>query len=269
MLQLKKSAVISILIRLAAALPGIPFHIAAGLQARDLPAGVPACSTNDPSFSTATSQWASFDGQGYYAGSDCNSGGKGNQHCWTDYFLIGAVNYYDDWQQSDSIDCASTQNCAHAEASQQQSCTTFGWSATATISTSIEGGIGDTLKLTDIYTISGGLNGNVQNCQQTTNTDTCTWDDMQCHSIWQSPMKVQVLGYIRRSCNTARDGTNIPVDQQQAHRTDGYYTVGMEDFTFDLPTTSTILGCAAFCNQTTYPDPAPGPGPTQYPWQSS
>ena len=82
MFQLKKSAVVSVLVRLAAALPGLPSHIAAGLQARGLPAGVPVCSTNDPSFSTATSQWANDDGRGYYAGSDCNNGGKGSQHCW-------------------------------------------------------------------------------------------------------------------------------------------------------------------------------------------
>ena len=82
MFRFKNTAVLSFLVRLAAALPGQPSHIAAGIQARDLPAGVPACSTNDPSFSTATSQWANEDGQGYYAGSDCNNGGKGSQHCW-------------------------------------------------------------------------------------------------------------------------------------------------------------------------------------------
>ena len=82
MFHLKKPVVISVLTRLAAALPGLPFHLAAGLQGRDLPAGVPACSNNDPSYSTATSVWVNDDGQGFYAGSDCNSGGTGSQHCW-------------------------------------------------------------------------------------------------------------------------------------------------------------------------------------------
>ena len=82
MFQLKKPVVISVLIRLAATLPGLPFPIVAGLQRRDLPAGVPACSNNDPSYSSATSVWVNDDGQGFYAGSDCNSGGKGSQHCW-------------------------------------------------------------------------------------------------------------------------------------------------------------------------------------------
>ena len=82
MFQLKKAVAISVMFRLVVALPGPLSHIAASLQVRDLPAGVPACSTNDPSFSTATSKWLAMDGQGYYAGSDCNSGGKGGQHCW-------------------------------------------------------------------------------------------------------------------------------------------------------------------------------------------
>ena len=89
----------------------------------------------------------------------------------TDYFLIGAVNYYDSWQLTDSIDCATTQTCSHAEASQEQSCTTFGWSASATVSTSISGGIGSTLTATDGFSITGEVDGNVQDCKQTTNTE--------------------------------------------------------------------------------------------------
>ena len=82
MFQLKNAVAISVLFRLAGALPGPLSHIAASLRGRDLPAGVPACKTNDPSFSSATSKWLNFDGKGYYAGSDCNNGGKGDNHCW-------------------------------------------------------------------------------------------------------------------------------------------------------------------------------------------
>ena len=82
MLQLKKAVAISVLFRLAAALPGPLSHIAASLQGRDLPTGVPSCKGNDPSFTGGTSKWLAYDGQGYYAGSDCNDGGKGVDHCW-------------------------------------------------------------------------------------------------------------------------------------------------------------------------------------------
>ena len=88
----------------------------------------------------------------------------------TDYFLIAAVPHYNDWLLSDSIDCASTETCAHAKASQQQSCTTFGWSASATISTAVKAGVGG-FDLTDTYTINAAVNGNVQQCEQTTNTE--------------------------------------------------------------------------------------------------
>ena len=73
MFQLKKPVVISVLIRLAATLPRLPFQIAAGL---------PACSINDPSYSSTTSVWVNDDGQGFYAGSDCSNGGTGSEHCW-------------------------------------------------------------------------------------------------------------------------------------------------------------------------------------------
>ena len=66
MFQLKKAVAISVLFRLTGALPGPLSNIAASLQGRDLPAGVPDCSTNDPSFSSATSKWLAMDGQGYY-----------------------------------------------------------------------------------------------------------------------------------------------------------------------------------------------------------
>ena len=82
MIHLKKPLVISVLIPLVTALPELPLHNAVGPQGRDLPAGVPACSNNDPSYSTVTSAWVNDDGQGFYAGLDCNSGGKGGQHCW-------------------------------------------------------------------------------------------------------------------------------------------------------------------------------------------
>ncbi len=42
-------------------------------------------------------------------------------------------------------------------------------------------------------------------------------------------------------------------------RSDGFYTVGMMDFEFDLPTPTTMIGCAAKCDDTRYPEPKPKP----------
>jgi len=63
---------------------------------------------------------------------------------------------------------------------------------------------------------------------------------------------------MRRSCNSNRDGTNMP---NTSARPDGYYTVGMQDFDISVPDNQ-MIGCAAHCNDLTYPDPQPsGPAP--------
>ena len=52
-------------------------------------------------------------------------------------------------------------------------------------------------------------------------------------------------------------GTNVPNSPQ---RSDGYYTVGMQDYNFQVPNNQ-IVGCAAGCGDLTYPDPTPGSDP--------
>ena len=117
---------------------------------------------------------------------------------------------------------------------------------------------------------------------------TCTWNDQDCHAIWVAQRNIQVNGYIRRSCNSNRSGesplsisrlslsyilpiiniecdaeyfsfigTNVP---NSAARSDGYYTVGMQDYSFQVPD-NRIIGCAAGCGDTQYPDPIPGSDP--------
>ena len=44
-----------------------------------------------------------------------------------------------------------------------------------------------------------------------------------------------------------------------AQRPDGYYTVGMQDFQFQVPD-NRIIGCAADCGDSVYPDLLPGNG---------
>ena len=40
-------------------------------------------------------------------------------------------------------------------------------------------------------------------------------------------------------------------------RSDGYYTVGMQDYSFTVPDNQ-LIGCVALCGSKTYPDPQPG-----------
>lgn len=53
--------------------------------------------------------------------------------------------------------------------------------------------------------------------------------------------------------------TNVP---NSAQRSDGYFTVGMQDISFQVPD-NRIVGCAAKCGDTRYPDPQPGSDPVE------
>lgn len=57
---------------------------------------------------------------------------------------------------------------------------------------------------------------------------------------------------MRRSCNKGREGTNL---SQQ--REDGFWTVGILDFDVLLPDNQ-VIGCAAMCNDVSYPEAKPG-----------
>jgi hypothetical protein len=47
----------------------------------------------DPTYAIGTSNYT--DGQGVFIGDDCHH----KNHCWTDYFLVGYHNSYDNWYE--------------------------------------------------------------------------------------------------------------------------------------------------------------------------
>jgi len=211
-----------------------------------------------------------------------------NPHsCRTEYWLVEEQVFYDDWQISGAaVDCASTSSCANVEAKLGQNCDTLGWYAGVSVSAAFEKDI-KLIKSTGTVEISGGANGNSQACTTESSSTTCTWSDKSCHTIWKASRRVQVRGYMRRRCayRTASKpipisllvhfilycvlimaaGTQIPHDQQvytYTGRGDGAYTAGIQGFDFTLPAINPIIGCAATCGQTNYPDPKPKPEDT-------
>ncbi|KAK4974708.1 hypothetical protein LTR66_002151 [Elasticomyces elasticus] len=50
------------------------------------------------------------------------------------------------------------------------------------------------------------------------------------------------------------DDPAMVLDQR---REDGYYTVGMLDFEYNLPTSNAQTGCDGRCGSSEYPDPKP------------
>jgi len=208
---------------------------------------LPGCEV-DPSYAVGTSQYK--DGDGVYMSSSCDNGlntiFNKQYHCWTDYFLIGSKGHFDDWQQTGvNLDCAKTQSCNDAKSNLTSSCTTNTWNIEASIGGKILGaGV-------EVKTSFGS---STEVCAKITDTTTCTWTDQKCHSVWSATKSLTQYGYMRRSCNTPRAGVNVP---NSAKRGDGYYTVGIQDFTFDVPTPTVVVGCAALCSDAKYPNPLP------------
>lgn len=96
--------------------------------------------------------------------------------------------------------------------------------------------------LDDVLDLSGGLDKGwgSSDCATTTASNTCTWIDGKCHSLWVSDIVYQVDYYIRRRCND-----------------NGDYTAWSKDFSVATPATQTRLGCAAMCGDTSYPGAIP------------
>ncbi|KAM0802055.1 hypothetical protein BDR22DRAFT_971525 [Usnea florida] len=225
----------------------------------------PDC-TDDPSYATGTSQYT--DGSGVYVTSSCDNGlttpAVNRFHCWTDLFVVNYQASYTDWQNSGQvIDCSTTDTCNQATVKLNSTCTTDTTTWDNNFGTSIQAQIplwfNKDASVTGSFTYDHSFGGakELQMCTSVSSTGTCTWNDKACHAVWAADRNIQVNGYIRRSCNTPRKGTNVPNSPQ---RSDGYYTVGMQDFNFQVPNNQ-IVGCAAGCGDLTYPDPTPGSDP--------
>ncbi len=221
----------------------------------------PDCSI-DPSYSTGKSQYT--DGSGSYVTSSCDNGKTTPAvvrfHCWTDLFVVNYQASYDHWQNSGQvIDCATTSTCAEMVVNLNQSCTTSTTTYDNQFGAQIQAQFPIWLKDSSVtptllYNHNFGGAKSEQICTSTSNQGTCTWDDKGCHAIWVAQRNTLVNGYIRRSCNTPRSGTNVP---DSSKRADGYYTVGMQDFNFQAPN-NRIIGCSAKCGDLKYPDATPG-----------
>ncbi|KAF2755316.1 hypothetical protein EJ05DRAFT_478335 [Pseudovirgaria hyperparasitica] len=224
---------------------------------------IPGCrSEDDPSYATGPSKFK--DGEGVAVGSHCDNGlytpAVNRFHCWTDVYLVNYQVEYQDWLNTGLvIDCATTSSCNQQVINMNQSCTTNTASWDNAIQTQIEGKITLIKDKVDAgasvsYTHNFGGSQAFSTCSTVSNTGTCTWEDKGCHAIWKAKRNKRIFGYMRRSCNTPRDGTNMPNTEK---REDGYYTVGMLDFSVVVPDNQ-IIGCAAKCSDLKYPDEAPG-----------
>jgi hypothetical protein len=251
----------------------MPHIIETHLQGRTLQSpvsGLPGCSISDsgqsdnqdPTWAVGQSNYT--DGEGYDVGNDCN-GGSGADHCWTDYFIVGTEEAYNNWYEAiGDIQCSGNGSCSQSISQLQQQCTTTTWSVSTTITTDFEFEIA---KIGLAVTLTGGQS--YMSCSANTTTETCTWTDSGCHSVWAAQRLTTVYGYKRRSCNTPTNAPNANMPNTQ-QRSDGYYTRGMMDFAIPLAT-----GNAITCNGTCASNYSPGVlpsipgGNTLVPWNSN
>jgi hypothetical protein len=156
------------------------------LQSHDLQSpvpGLPRCSqghkgkpngeNEDPTYAIGTSNYT--DGQGGFIGDDCHH----KNHCWTDYFLVGYQNSYDNWYKVvGDLQCPATGTCSQAISSQLQTCKTDTWIVSENIGATAK------TELLDLSVDVTVTEGQVyQACNANTTTDTCNWTDAACHSI--------------------------------------------------------------------------------------
>lgn len=231
--------------------------------------GLPAC--NGPS-ATGTSNYV--DGEGVFVGNSCDKEtsdflelGKGGVKCTTEYFLVGTTDAYNQWYQANgNIDCPPEGSCAKAVQKLSQTCTSFQWSVTESVSVEVD------LELVKIGTSISSTQGQIyQSCNADTSTDTCTWTDGQCHSIWAAQQITTVHGYMRESCTIDPSVVLWLASEAQAkgetfpqQRPDGNFTAGMQDFEFPLAGVSAIT-CDGTCNPAYNPGPPPA-GHAMTPW---
>ncbi|KAH7380130.1 hypothetical protein BKA66DRAFT_442448 [Pyrenochaeta sp. MPI-SDFR-AT-0127] len=219
----------------------------------------PSCSSDDdPSYAVGKSAYIDGEGTLVKSGECDNKIYVGGWHCWSDVFYVNVQIEYEDWTNTGGvIDCKTTSQCTLQSVSLNQSCTANAQSWDNAIQAGLEG------KLDEVKKTKWGIGGSFQythnfggsqtflTCNSVADQGSCQWADQGCHAIWKGKRNKRVFGYIRRSCDKGRDGTNM---SQQ--RGDGYHTVGMLDFDLVLPDNQAI-GCAANCNDVKYPEGRP------------
>ncbi|PVH99561.1 hypothetical protein DM02DRAFT_729135 [Periconia macrospinosa] len=239
-----------------------------GRNQNSLFGALPGCGDeDDPSYASGPSKYK--DGEGTEVKSGLCDNGKyiGGWHCWTDMFFTHVQIEYDEWTNTGGvIDCSTTSSCSLQGVSLNQSCTANAQSWDNAIQGGVEGkvdfekstkwGLGGKL----MYQHNFGGSQTFLTCNSVADQGSCSWDDKGCHAIWKGKRNRRVFGYVRRSCDKGRSGTNM-----SEKRADGYYTVGMLDFDIVLPDNQAI-GCAARCNDVKYPDPRPGGPPQKVPF---
>lgn len=164
---------------------------------------------------------------------------KKNTHIGTHQFYVSSAPHQAAWTKLEGggVDCGVTSECSTAQERGTETCTSTTFSTSASVDFSI---VKDVLGAS----ASVGAEWTDSTCNSSGLTNSCTWDDQECHALWASESQTLIKGYIRRRCNFHGDDA-------------GDVTVWSTDYDIYVPTGNSVAGCAALCSDTSYPGSLP------------
>ncbi|KAL4724359.1 hypothetical protein ACLX1H_008973 [Fusarium chlamydosporum] len=236
---------------------------------------IPDCSKEDPSFMIPKQTGYGVD-QGVklprMGNNDACTTGHNDDHCWTEYWFVESAVEYSSWQNSGAaIDCKSTSSCNSNVAQIRQSCTSYSHSSSNGVDYKIiDGALEFAIPNTEAK-VSLGSSINYQHtdvdgtstmiCTTDSTTNTCQWEDQDCHQVWFADRTKRIWGHMDRVCVGK---TDVEV-QQQTLNANGRYVRGQAEFSIAIPVNH-IVGCNAKCSDLTYNEPMPSDGTVRVPF---
>ncbi|RKK65343.1 hypothetical protein BFJ69_g16368 [Fusarium oxysporum] len=236
---------------------------------------IPDCNKEDPSFMNPKQTGYGVD-QGVKlpkSGKDdaCTTG-HNDDHCWTEYWFVECAVEYSSWQNSGAaIDCKSTSSCNSNVDQIRQSCTSYSYSSSNGIDYKIlDGALEFAIPNTEAK-VSLGSSINYQHtdvdgtatmiCTTDSTTNTCQWEDQDCHQVWFADRTKRIWGHMDRVCVGK---TDVEI-QQQTLNANGRYVRVQAEFSIAIPVNH-IVGCNAKCSDLTYSEPIPSDGTVRVPF---
>ncbi|EXL90039.1 hypothetical protein NOF04DRAFT_4227 [Fusarium oxysporum II5] len=98
-------------------------------------------------------------------------------------------------------------------------------------------------------------------CTTDSTTNTCQWEDQNCHQVWFADRTKRIWGHMDRVCV----GKTDVEAQQQTLNSNGRYVRGQAEFSIAIPVNH-IVGCNAKCSDLTYSEPIPSDGTVRVPF---
>ncbi|EWY81981.1 hypothetical protein FOYG_14110 [Fusarium oxysporum NRRL 32931] len=175
--------------------------------------------------------------------------GHNDDHCWTEYWFVESAVDHPDWTElhflllffSNGIDYKILDGALEFAIPNTE--------AKVSLGSSIN------YQHTDVDGTTTMI------CTTDSTTNTCQWEDQDCHQVWFADRTKRIWGHMDRVCVGK---TDVEV-QQQTLNANGRYVRGQAEFSIAIPVNH-IVGCNAKCSDLTYSEPIPSDGTVRVPF---